>query len=92
VRGRGTNVAWDYAERRRRERNYRWMFKCALLFCAFGIVVTILGGAEALIAGRGYLLSFGLMLAALSASSAWLSVDSTVRIIELDINEPREQG
>ena len=91
MHGRRSEERWDYEERRRRERNYRVMFRCALAFLALGIIVAITGGAAAVLTpANGDVLSFGLMLAILSGASAWLSVDSTVRIIELDMQD--EQG
>jgi hypothetical protein len=80
-------VKWDYAERRRRERNYRVMFKIAIVGALLGFVVTLFGGAEAMTDADGEWLMLGLFLFVWSVISGWLTVDSTVTILELDASE-----
>ena len=80
-------MSWSFAERRRRMRNYRLMFKVALVFCAFGVVSTAFTGAYALGGGDTRLFMFSVVAAIFGAASAWLTLDSTVGIIELDTKD-----
>ena len=78
---------WNYEERRKRERNYRAMFRAALVCVALSVAMTVGGGMGAL---AGYGPSFmlgGILMFTLSVGSAYLTVDSTVRIIELDAQD-----
>lgn len=80
---------WDYAERRRRVRNYRFMFRSALAVLGLGMLTLVLGIVVALSTRDTFFLVFGILLVVWSAGSAWLTVDSTVRIIELDMEDGR---
>lgn len=80
---------WDFEERRRRERNYRAMFRGALVCLAMSVVVTVAGGIEAIVGSQVEWLLYGLLMFVLSAGSAYLTVDSTVRIIELDTQDAK---
>ena len=78
---------WDYEERRRRERNYKFMFKAALVCMAIAVAVTVAGGVGAMIGSDVEIMLYGLLMFVLSMGSAYLTVDSTVRIIELDAQD-----
>ena len=78
---------WDYEERRKRERNYRFMFRAALVCIAVSVAVTVVGGMRAVIGFDVDIMLSGLLMFVLSAGSAYLTVDSTVRIIELDAQD-----
>ena len=80
-------MVWDYSERRKRERNYRLMFRSALVVFAIGVVVTLFGLIDAAISSDTVLLIGGLMMVLWSGVSAYLTIDSTVRIIEQDMEE-----
>ena len=82
-------MRWDYAERRRRERNYRVMFKSALAFVALGVILTLIGMIAAAQNADVKWLCFGLFVFSIAGISAWLSVNSTVKIIEMDMKERR---
>ena len=81
------HVNWTLDQRRRRIRNYRVMFRVALAFCAIGIVSTVLGGMHAMGGGDPRWLMFSILVAVFGASSAWLTLDSTVGIIDLDTKD-----
>jgi len=80
-------MGWSFAERRRRVRNYRLMFKAALAFCVLGLVSAVFSSINALGGGDARWVMFSLLAAVGGAGSAWLTLDSTVRIIELDTKE-----
>ena len=80
-------MVWDYDERRKRERNYRLMFKTALAGFALGVAVTLAGLVNAALSSDTTLVIGGLMMVLWSGVSAYLTVDSTVRIIEQDMEE-----
>lgn len=78
---------WDYEERRRRERNYRSMFRAALVCIAVSVAVMVAGGMKAIVDSQGEWFAYGLLMFVWSGVSAYLTVDSTVRIIELDMQD-----
>jgi hypothetical protein len=78
---------WDYEERRKRERNYRFMFKTALTCIAFSVAMAAVGGVRAAAGFGTDIMLGGLLMFVLSVGSAYLTVDSTVRIIELDAQD-----
>ena len=78
---------WDYEERRRRERNYRFMFKAALACIALSVAMTVGGGMGALAGFGPEFMLGGILMFVLSVGSAYLTIDSTVRIIELDMQD-----
>ena len=80
-------MLWDYHERRRRERNYRFMFRSALTFFVIGVFLAVVGGVRALIGLDPLLMSVGLLIISWSGWSAYLSVTSTVKIIDMDKQE-----
>ncbi len=84
-------MSWSYMERRGRERNYRLMFKAAVAGCVLGLTVAFFGGVYAATTGDAAWLAFGLILAVLSVGSGWLTLDSTVRILELDMRDMKEE-
>ena len=80
-------MSWSFQERRRRERNYRFMFKAALGCCIVGLLVTIAGSVYAWMESDPMWITLGLFMVIYGIGSAWLTVDSTVKIIELDIED-----
>ena len=80
---------WDYTERRRRERNYRLMLRVALASVVSGILLTLLGVIVMMTEANTALLGIGLIVTAVAGMSAYLSVRSTVKILDLDAIERR---
>jgi hypothetical protein len=72
-----------------RKRNYRVMFKFELVCLALGITMTVLGGIGAADAAW---FAFGLLMVILSVGNAYLTVDSTVRVIEAETEEARSRS
>ena len=83
-------MTWDRKERRQRTRNYRVMFRLALAFLAMGVVVTLVGGIRAIVDADTRVLVYGMLMLVGGVGSAYLTVDSTVRIIEQDADEFRK--
>jgi hypothetical protein len=82
-------MTWDYAERRRREHNYRLMFKVALAFLVLGILLTSAGAIVWASEANSFIFGIGLVFTAVAGMSAYLSVRSTTKIIDLDASEGR---
>lgn len=82
-------MTWDHAERRRREHNYRLMFRVALAFFALGVALTLFGVIVVASEANTFYLGIGLLFTSMAGLSAYLSVRSTARIIDLDENEHR---
>lgn len=85
-------MTWDYKERQRRKHNYRVMFKFELVCLALGAVMTVLGGIGAATGADVTWFVYGLLMVIWSVGSAYLTVDSTVRVIELDMKELRTRS
>ena len=83
---------WDHDERQRRARNYRLMFRTALACLLLGVFFTLAGGIKAIAGGDTILLVYGLLMLIWSVGSAYLTVDSTVRIIELETMEMQQRS
>lgn len=66
----------------KRLRNYQLMFKTALACMAISLGTTLLGGLKALADSEVEWFVFGLLMLVWSVGSAYLTIDSTVRIIE----------
>ncbi len=66
----------------KRLRNYQLMFKTALACLAISLVTTLLGGLKAAVDSEVEWFVFGLLMLVWSVGSAYLTIDSTVRIIE----------
>jgi hypothetical protein len=92
MKARRDGMTWNHEERQRRKRNYRVMFKGALVCLAISIVMTAIGGMRALIDSQMDILGYGLLMLVGSVGSAYLTVDSTVRVIELDTEELRTRS
>jgi hypothetical protein len=85
-------MMFERDERERRMRNYRTMFRGALVCLALGVVMTVAGGVSAVVASADVVWAvYGLLLVIGGVGSAYLTVDSTVRIIEAetDVVKPR---
>ncbi len=82
---------WDHDERQRRARNYRLMFRSALGCLVFSVLMTLFGGVKATVDGDPVVLVFGLLMLIWSVGSAYLTVDSTVRIIEIETQERKQR-
>jgi hypothetical protein len=72
----------DDEMQQKRLRNYQLMFKTALACLALSLATTLFGGYRALAESEADLLVFGLLLVVMSVGSAYLTVDSTVRVLE----------
>lgn len=83
-------MSWSREVRQRRMRNYRLMFRVALLCLAISLAMTLLGGLKAIADAQVEWLVFGLLMFVWSAGCAYLTVDSTVRIIEVDTVETQD--
>lgn len=80
----------DHEMRQRRMRNYRLMFRVALLCVAISLVVTVFGGLKAVVDAQVEWLAYGLLMFVWSAGCAYLTIDSTVRIIEVETVETQD--
>ena len=80
-------MTWDHKERRRREQNYRLMFRVALAFFALGVALTLFGAIVVASEANTFFLGIGLLFTSMAGMSAYLSVRSTAKIIDLDENE-----
>jgi hypothetical protein len=87
MKARRYGVTWHHEERQHRTRNYRVMFKSALVCVAISAVIIAIGGIRALLFSDVEILAFGLLMLVGSVGSAYLTVDSTVRVIEQDMKE-----
>jgi len=85
-------MTWDEKERERRKRNYRVMFKFELVCLALGIVMTVMGGIRAATGAEVTWFVYGLLMVIWSVGSAYLTVDSTVRVIEVETQEARPRS
>jgi hypothetical protein len=85
-------MRWDPMECQRRKRNYRVMFKFELVCLALGITMTVLGGIGAAAGADVVWFAFGLLMVILSVGNAYLTVDSTVRVIEAETQESRSRS
>ena len=83
---------WDYDERQRRARNYRLMFRTALACLLVSVLITLAGGINATVGGDPMVLVYGLLMLIWSVGSAYLTVDSTVRIIEIETEERKQRS
>lgn len=83
-------MSWSREVRRRRMRNYRLMFRVALLCVAISLVVTVFGGLKAVVDAQVEWLVFGLLMFVWSAGCAYLTIDSTVKIIDVETVETQE--
>lgn len=82
-------MTWNFVERRRRERNYRLMFRVALALFALGILLIIVGVIDAMAEANTVPFGLGLLVTSLAGISAYLTANSTVKIIEQDTSERR---
>ncbi len=73
---------WDHDVLEKQLRNYRLMFRGALVCLAISLGFTLFGGLRAIIDSQAEWLAYGLLMIVWSVGSAYLTVDSTVRIIE----------
>jgi hypothetical protein len=85
-------MSWSPEMRQHRMRNYRLMFRGALLCLAISVVMTLVGGLRALVDSEAEWLAYGLWMFVWSAGSLYLTVDSTVRIIEVETEEARPRS
>lgn len=76
--------------RQRQMRNYRFMFRGALFSLAISVVMTLLGALRVFVDSQPEWLVFGLLFFVWSAGSLYLTVDSTVRVIEAESRETRD--
>jgi len=83
---------WDHDERQRRARNYRLMFRGALACLLLSAFFTLAGGIMAIAGGDTMMLVYGLLMLIWSVGSAYLTVDSTVRILELETMEMQQRS
>ncbi len=81
-------MKWDYADRRRRERFYRFVFRSAIPLLALGALCMALGVGPAVHANFGLLLA-GFVVADLSVLAGYLAVNRTVKVLDLDRAESR---
>ena len=72
-------MTWDSVERRRREQNYRLMFRVALAFFALGVALTLFGVIVVMSEANTFYLGVGLVFTGMAGMSAYLSVRSTAR-------------
>ena len=77
-------MTWDDVERQRRMRNYSIMLKAALVCLACAVVTVTVGGIRAVALGDPVWLIYGMFFLIWSIGSAYLTVDSTVRVIDGD--------
>lgn len=68
----------------RRLRNYQLMFRGALACLVLSTVMTGAGVLLAVVYGQGTWLALGLLMFVWSVGCAYLMVDSTVRIMEVE--------
>lgn len=68
----------------RRLRNYQLMFRGALACLVLSTVMTGVGVLLAIVYGQGTWLAFGLLMFVWSVGCAYLMVDSTVRVMEVE--------
>lgn len=80
-------MSWDHEMRQHRMRHYRLMFRAALLCVAISLVMTLVGALKAIADAQVEWLVYGLLMFVWSAGSLYLTVDSTVRIIEVETGE-----
>jgi hypothetical protein len=76
--------------RQRQMRNYRFMFRVALVSLAISVVMTLLGVLRVFVDSQTEWLVFGLLMVIWSVGSLYLTVDSTVRVIEAELRETRD--
>ena len=82
-------MKWDYADRRKRERFYRRIFRAAVFMLVLGALVTAVGIRSAIFSEKFDVLVVGFLIADLSVLAGYLAVTRTVRIIDLDHAESR---
>ena len=80
-------MVWDQADRRRRWAHYRLILRCAVAALAMAGIVMTWGAAVAIQAERFELLGYGVFLASLSLLAAYLAVNRTAKIIEIEMDE-----
>jgi hypothetical protein len=85
-------MTWDEDDSQRRMRNYSIMLKAALVCLAMAVLMVLAGGAHAVSSGDAALLIYGLLFLVWSTVSAYLTIDSTVRIIETDTKDSRRRS
>ena len=73
---------WEDDVQQKRLRNYQLMFRTALGCLALSIATTLFGGYLAMAESEVEWFVYGLLMIVMSVGSAYLTVDSTVRIIE----------
>lgn len=71
-------------DRERTMRNYSIMLKAALICSVFAAAVTFAGGVRLFAAGDLVVLAYGLMFLVWSIGSAYLTIDSTVKVMDDD--------
>ena len=72
----------DDEMQQKRLRNYQLMFKIALACLALSLATTLFGGYRAMAESEADLLLYGLLMFIWSVGCAYLTVDSTVRVLE----------
>ena len=72
----------DDEMQQKRLRNYQLMFKTALACLALSIATTLFGGYEAMAESEAEWLLYGILMFVWSVGCAYLTVDSTVRVLE----------
>ena len=82
-------MAWDQADRRRREARYRLILRGSTAALAVAGIVIAAGASLAIVAARFELLGYGIFLASLSLLAGYLAVNRTAKIIEMDDRERR---
>jgi len=70
--------------RRNTLRRYQWMFKMALGIIALGVVVSLTGVVTLPAGSNPAVIAWGMLLASLSALTAYKILLSTVRLLEAD--------
>ena len=82
----------EHEMRQRQMRNYRLMFRGALVCLAISLGMMLFGALKAIVDAQVEWLAYGLWMFVWSAGSLYLTVDSTVRIIEVETQEVRPRS
>ena len=83
-------MRWDYDDRRRREHNYRIIFRVGAVMLLVGVLMTIVGIVAAIESQTFRMIGSGVMIADVGVLVGYLAVNRTVKIIELDAAERRQ--
>ena len=84
-------MASEHEQRHRRMRNYRGMFRIALACLAASVVLTLFGGVKAMAEDEPAWVVYPVLMLVFSVGSAYLTIDSTVRIIDVETEEAKRR-